>query len=75
MELVGTVQQKLIYLHTHWGGRYEFAAPEKPGGKWAATARFGYHDKLEASSAAELLEEVRAHYRANAPTATPRDEP
>jgi hypothetical protein len=74
MDIVGTVQQKLIYLHTHWGRRYEFAAPEQPSGKWAATARFGNHDGLEASSAAELLEDVRAHYRASAPTETSRDE-
>jgi hypothetical protein len=73
MEIVGTVLQRLIFLHTHWGRRCEFAAPE--GAKWqVATARFGNHDQLAASSAGELLEKVHAHYRANAPTTT-RDQP
>ena len=48
MDIVGTVRQKLIYLHTHWARWYEFAAPEGPNGKWAATARFGNHDELAA---------------------------
>jgi hypothetical protein len=62
MELGGTEQQ-LIFLNTHWGSKYEFTAPERPGGKWAARATFGEHDELEASTSAELLAKVRSHYQ------------
>jgi hypothetical protein len=64
-ELGGTVEQQLIYLQTHWGRRYEFASPKAPGGQWAATARFGDRDGIQARTSAELLEEVRAHYQAS----------
>jgi hypothetical protein len=66
-ELRGTDQQLLIYLNTHWGREYSFAAPSAPGGKWTATARFGEQDRLEERSAGELLEEVRGHYQTNRP--------
>lgn len=39
----------------------------KSGGRWTATAKFGQHDQLEGSSAGELLEKVRGHYRAHGP--------
>ena len=62
--LSGTPEQQLIHLNTHWGSRYVFAAPGGPAGMWAATDKFGDHDKLEAASASELLEAVRSHYQA-----------
>jgi hypothetical protein len=65
MELGGTSQQQIVFLNTHWGSKYSFAAPEVPGGQWAATAKFGQHDRIQERSAAELLEEVRVHYKAN----------
>jgi hypothetical protein len=65
MELVGTSQQQLMFLNTHWGSKYSFAPPEAPGGQWTATAKFGHHDQIQEWSAAELLEEIRDHYRAN----------
>lgn len=71
MELGGTAEQQLVFLNTHWGGRYSFAAPEEPGGQWTATANFGQQDRLQASSATELLAEVRAHYQASKPPGGP----
>lgn len=65
MELDGTNQQKLVFLNTHWGRQYSFAPPDVPGGQWTATAKFGQHDRIQEWSAAELLEEVRDHYRVN----------
>jgi hypothetical protein len=65
MELAGTSQQQLMFLNTHWGSKYSFAPPEAPGGQWTATAKFGQHDQIKEWSAAELLEEIRDHYRAN----------
>ncbi len=67
MELDGTSQQQLVFLNTHWGRQYSFAAPEAPGGQWTATAKFGQHDRIQQWSAAELLEEVRGHYEASRP--------
>jgi hypothetical protein len=67
MELHGTHQQQLVFLSTHWGGKYSFAAPHAPGAQWTATARFGEHDQLCGWTASELLEEVRSHYQANRP--------
>jgi hypothetical protein len=64
---LGTAEQQLIFLNTHWGRRYTFAAPQPQGGPWTATARFGEHDALQAATAAELLDVVRAHYQANRP--------
>jgi hypothetical protein len=64
-ELYGTHQQQLIFLNMHWGAGYSFECPQAPGGQWTATAKFGQHDEVQAFSAAELLEEVRAHYYAN----------
>jgi hypothetical protein len=66
-ELSGTDQQQLVFLNTHWGHKYSFAEPEAPGGQWTATAKFGQHDRIRGWSAAELLEEIRGHYRANRP--------
>jgi hypothetical protein len=66
-KLPGTSQQQLVFLNTHWGRTYTFAAPEEPGGQWTATANFGQHDQIHGWSAAELLEEVRGHYQANRP--------
>jgi len=66
-ELRGTVQQRLVFLNTHWGSKYSFTAPAKPDGRWTAAARFGQHDQLAAESAAELLELVRGHYQASRP--------
>jgi hypothetical protein len=63
-EIGGTAEQQLIYLNTHWGRRYEFAAPQNAGGPWTATARFGGHDRLQAPTPAALLGQVRAHYQA-----------
>jgi hypothetical protein len=63
MGIRGTPDQQLIFLNTHWGRRYDFAAPGNPGGTWAATDKFGDRDKLEAASAPELLEAVRSHYQ------------
>ena len=60
---VRTREQALIFLTTHWGTYYDFRAPEPPGGQWTAQARFGQHDQIQEWSAAELLEEVRDHYR------------
>lgn len=67
MDLTGTTQQQLVFLITHWGRRYSFAAPEEPGAQWTATAEFGQHDQIHEWSAAELLEHVRAHYQVNRP--------
>jgi hypothetical protein len=64
-ELRGTVEQRLVFLNTHWGSKYSFSAPAKPHGRWTAVARFGQHDHLAAESAAELLELVRGHYQAS----------
>jgi hypothetical protein len=66
-ELRGTSQQQLVFLNTHWGSRYSFTAPAKPGGQWTATARFGQQDELAAESATALLTLVRDHYQANRP--------
>ena len=68
MRLQGTPEQQLIHLNMHWGGRYDFTAPETSGGKWTAKAKFGQHDQLQEESAAELLQAVRDHYQANRPT-------
>jgi hypothetical protein len=65
MKLGGTKRQQLVFLNTHWGSKYSFAAPEEPGGQWAATAKFGQNDQIHEWSAAELLELVRGHYQAN----------
>jgi len=67
VELSGTVQQQLVFLNTHWGSKYSFTAPVKPGGRWMAAARFGQHDQLAAESATGLLELVRGHYQASKP--------
>jgi hypothetical protein len=48
-ELSGTQQQQLVFLNTHWGDKYSFAAPEAPGGQWTATAKFGQHDQIQGS--------------------------
>lgn len=64
-ELRGTPVQQLVFLNTYWGSKYEFAAPQTRGGPWTATAKFGQHDQLQGTSAAELLEKVRTHYQAN----------
>jgi hypothetical protein len=66
-ELHGTHQQQLVFLNTHWGSKYSFAAPEAPGAQWTAAARFGQHDQIHGWTATELLEEVRDHYQANRP--------
>jgi hypothetical protein len=63
MKLVGSREQLLVFLNTHWGGKYLFSAPQQPGGDWAATALFGPQDQLQAESAGGLLEQVRWHYR------------
>jgi hypothetical protein len=63
--LRGTTEQQLIHLNTHWGSRYDFAAPKDLHGKWIAKAKFGEHDDLQAQSATELLLAVRDHYAAN----------
>jgi hypothetical protein len=63
MELVGSREQQLVFLITHWGGKYLFSAPRQPGGEWAATAKFGPPDRLQAESARDLLEQVRWHYQ------------
>jgi hypothetical protein len=74
--LDGTSRQQLVFLNTHWGSKYSFAAPEAPGGPWTATAKFGQHDQIQGWSAAELLEEVRGHYHASkANGAVSGDEP
>jgi hypothetical protein len=65
MELGGTNLQKLVFLNTHWGSKYSFAAPEAPGAQWTAIAKFGQHDRIQEWSASELLEEVRDHCRTN----------
>jgi hypothetical protein len=67
MELAGTREQRLIYLNTHWGRSYAFAAPCGPDGMWKATANFGTRDELEDASAADLLAKVRKHYQENRP--------
>jgi hypothetical protein len=46
VELSGTVQQQLVFLNTHWGGKYSFAAPAKPRDRWTAAAEFGQHEEL-----------------------------
>jgi hypothetical protein len=74
LELRGTTDQQLIYLNTHWGRQYSFASPSKPWDEWTATAKFGSYDQLQAQTAAELLEEVRAHYQANKPEDQEDDE-
>jgi hypothetical protein len=33
------------------GRRYDFTAPLTPGGTWAATDKFGDHERLEAANA------------------------
>jgi hypothetical protein len=67
LELHGTTDQQLIYLNTHWGRQYAFAPPRTPWGEWTATAKFGTRAELQAPTAAELLAQVRAHYRADKP--------
>jgi hypothetical protein len=67
LELRGTTDQQLIYLNTHWGRLYAFEPPPTPCDEWTATAKFGSFTQLQAQTAAELLEEVRAHYQANKP--------
>jgi hypothetical protein len=67
MQLGGTAEQQLVFLNTHWGREYHFTAPGLRDGNWMATAKFGEHDTLQARSASELLETVRAHYQANRP--------
>lgn len=67
-ELGGTAEQQLIFLNTHWGRRYAFAVPQAPGRQWTATAKFGGHDRIQARTAAELLETVRAHYQGHKPS-------
>jgi hypothetical protein len=67
VELSGTGQQQLVFLNTHWGSKYSFTAPAKPGERWMAAARFGQHDQLAAESATELLALVRGHYQASKP--------
>jgi hypothetical protein len=67
LELRGTTDQQLIYLNMHWGKQYSFVPPQTPWGEWAAMAKFGCRTQLQAQTAAELLEEVRAHYQANKP--------
>jgi hypothetical protein len=67
MELAGTGEQQLIYLNTHWGRSYAFAAPCGPDGMWTATAKFGARDELDDSSATGLLAKVRKHYEENRP--------
>jgi hypothetical protein len=64
-ELSGTPRQQLVFLNTYWGGQYAFASSQARGDQWTATAKFGQHDRLEGSSAAELLEKVPGHYRAH----------
>jgi hypothetical protein len=66
MELGGTSQRQLVFLNTHWGSKYSFAPPEAPGGQWTATAKFGRYDQIQEWSAAQLLEEIRDHYKTNA---------
>jgi hypothetical protein len=68
VELRGTVQQQLVFLNTHWGSKYSFAAPAKPRGRWTAAAEFGQHEELTGETAAELLERIRTHYQANKPS-------
>jgi hypothetical protein len=63
----GTVQQQLVFLNTHGGGKYSFTASATPGGRWTAVARFDQHDQLAAESPTELLELVRGHYQASKP--------
>jgi len=63
MHFAGTPEQALVYLNTHWGRQYSFARPETSGGNWTATAKFGDEDRLQAPSAAALLDTVRAHYQ------------
>jgi hypothetical protein len=67
LELRGTADQQLIYLNTHWGRQYAFEPPQTLESEWTATAKFGGCALLQAQTAAELLEEVRAHYQANKP--------
>jgi hypothetical protein len=67
MKLGGTKQQQLVFLNTHWGSKYLFAAPEEPGAQWTATAKFGRHDQIQEWSAADLLEQIHGHYQANKP--------
>jgi len=67
LELRGTADQQLIYLNTHWGRQYAFEPPQTLESEWTATAKFGGYAVLQAQTAAELLEEVRAHYQANKP--------
>jgi hypothetical protein len=64
---LGTAEQQLIFLNTHWGRLYAFAAPTAPDGEWTATARFSEHRALQAATAADLLNIVRAHHQANRP--------
>jgi hypothetical protein len=63
MDLVGSHHQQLVFLNTHWGGKYWFSAPRQSGGRWTATAKFGPYDRLQAETAKDLLERVRRHYR------------
>jgi hypothetical protein len=62
MDLIGTRVQQLVFLNTHWGGRYWFSAPTAADGRWMAKARFGQGDEVDGLSAAELLERVRLHF-------------
>jgi hypothetical protein len=71
LELHGTTDQQLIYLNTHWGRQYEFVPPQTPWGEWTATAKFGDCTRLQAQTAAELLAQVREHYRAGKPEDQP----
>jgi hypothetical protein len=66
-QLGETPDQELIFLKLHWGRQYEFVSPQKPGGGWTATAKFGQNDRLQAPTATELLGKVRRHYQSNRP--------
>jgi hypothetical protein len=61
-ELIGTRQQQLVFLNTHWGRYYVFSAPRAPDDQWTATARFGRRQEIQRWSAGQLLAEVRRHY-------------
>jgi hypothetical protein len=74
MQLGGTAEQQLGFLNTHWGRAYRLTAPGLSDGNWTATAKFGDYDTLQAPSASNLLELVRAHYQASKPMAADQTE-
>jgi hypothetical protein len=54
--------EDLEYIREAWGSAYIVNAPFTRDRCWQATALFGDHDVLTASSAEALIGKIRRHY-------------